>query len=168
MIGTSQVKKGALKPNPAKATKKNMAGKADATAGSAAPKDTNAAKSGKMPSMREIQEQKMKDRQQKIEDARRKVIEEMELKRERAAKRAAEAKRKERISMHTFVFGLFIMLSVLIYFFQSTTMIIFSTLLMFTFFFLGIAYQRMVMQLLVIALACVAITAAFYTIMSSF
>ena len=42
-------------------------------------------------------------------------------------------------------------------------MIVFSTLLLFTFFFLGIAYQRMIMQLLVVAVACVIITSLFFT-----
>ncbi len=122
---------------------------------------------GRMPSMREIQEQKLKERREKLQAATDKVMEQRKIKAERQAKIKQEAIARQRRSMITFVIGLFIMLTVLIYFFQSTTMIIFSTLLMFTFFFLGVAYQRMVMQLLVVAIACVAITAAFFTIMSS-
>ena len=59
------------------------------------------------------------------------------------------------------------MLTILIYFFPSPFMIVFSTLLLFTFFFLGIAYQRMIMQILVVAVACVVITALFYVAIGS-
>ena len=112
-------------------SKANLGAKSAATVRkSAAPDAGKAAPStgtGRLPSMREIQEQKLKERRDKLQAATDKVLEQRKLK----------------------------------------AMIIFSTLLMFTFFFLGIAYQRMVMQLLVVAIACVGITAAFYTIMSS-
>lgn len=152
-------------------SKANLGAKSAATVRkSAAPDAGNAAPStgtGRLPSMREIQEQKLKERRDKLQAATDKVLEQRKLKAERQAKLRQEAEARQRRSMITFVIGLFIMLTLLIYFFQNTTMIIFSTLLMFTFFFLGIAYQRMVMQLLVVAIACVGITAAFYTIMSS-
>lgn len=152
-------------------SKANSGVKSAVTRKSAAPEGDKAATAstgtGRMPTMREIQEQKLKERREKLQAATDKLKEQRKLKAERQAKIKQEAEARQRRSMITFVIGLFIMLTVLIYFFQSTTMIIFSTLLMFTFFFLGIAYQRMVMQLLVVAIACVAITAAFFTIMSS-
>lgn len=122
---------------------------------------------GRLPSLREMQEQKYRERREKLESAKNKVLEQRKIKAERDAKRLAAAKAKQRRSMITFVIGLFVMLTALIALYPSTPMIIFSTLLMFSFFFLGIAYQRMVMQLLVVALACVVITGAFYSIMSS-
>ena len=121
---------------------------------------------GKTPSLRDLQEAKMRDRREKIESAKNKVLEQKKLQ-ERKAKAKAEMEKKARRSMILFVIGLFVMLTALIALFPSTPMIIFSSLLMFSFFFLGIAYQRMVMQLLVVAIACVFITGAFYMIMSS-
>lgn len=122
---------------------------------------------GKTPSLRDLQEAKMRDRREKIESAKNKVLEQKKLQQERKAKAKAEMEKKARRSMILFVIGLFVMLTALIALFPSTPMIIFSSLLMFSFFFLGIAYQRMVMQLLVVAIACVFITGAFYMIMSS-
>lgn len=135
--------------------------------GSKAPEGNQPSSNGRLPSLREMQEQKYRERREKLESAKNKVLEQRKIKQERDAKRKAEMQAKQRRSMITFVIGLFVLLTALIALFPSTPMIIFSTLLMFSFFFLGIAYQRMVMQLLVVALACVVITGAFYTIMSS-
>lgn len=142
--------------------------KASASASTEASNSSAAATStGRLPSLREMQEQKLKERRDKLESAKNKVMEQRKLKQEREAKRKAEMQAKQRRSMVTFVIGLFVMLTALIALYPSTPMIIFSSLLMFSFFFLGVAYQRMVMQLLVVALACVVITGAFYSIMSS-
>ena len=122
---------------------------------------------GKLPSMREVQEQKRKERQEKIEQARQKVLEQKRLKREHQKQHMEELRRKHKWTMATFVLGLFVMLTGLICLFPTTPMIIFSTLLIFSFFFLGIAFQRMIMQLLVIAIATVFIVGAFYTIVNS-
>lgn len=142
-----------------------------------APKSNNdtsssdsASKDGKPsrpPSIHEIQEQRRAERQQKLADAREKMNEQLRLKKEREAKHREALKARQFKSMVTFVIGLFVMLTALICLFPTPMMIVFSTLLMFSFFFLGIAYQRMVMQLLVIAMACVVITGAFYFIISS-
>lgn len=145
---------------PSKAPSKGSSSTSSTSTGSAG-------KSGKLPSMREVQEQKRKERQERIEAARQKVLEKKRIKLEHEKQRREELRRKNKWTMATFVLGLFVMLTALICLFPSTGMIIFSTLLMFSFFFLGIAFQRMVMQLLVIALATVFIIGAFYTILSS-
>ena len=108
-----------------------------------------------------------KERQEKIEQARQKVLEQKRIKREHQKQHMEELRRKHKWTMATFTLGLFVMLTALICLFPTTPMIIFSTLLMFSFFFLGIAFQRMVMQLLVIAIATVFIVGAFYTIVNS-
>lgn len=128
---------------------------------------TGTSKGGKLPSMRDVQEQKRKERQEKIAAARKNLEEKRRIRLEHQKQRREELQRKHKWTMVTFTVGLFVMLTALICLFPSTGMIIFSTLLMFSFFFLGIAFQRMVMQLLVIALATVFIVGAFYTILGS-
>ena len=164
-------KKGAATPNDTSAKKKPASsgkGKdSKSTSSEAKTSATGTASNGKLPSMREVQEQKRQERQEKLKAAKEKVLEQRRLKRQHQLERQEELRKRQRWSLITFVLGLFVMLTALIALFPSTPMIIFSTLLMFSFFFLGIAYQRMVMQLLVIALACVFITGAFYAIVSS-
>ena len=155
-------KKGAAAPNDTK-KKPASSGKGTAEAKSTAGANAN----GKLPSMREVQEKKRLERQEKLKAAKEKVLEQRRIKRQHQRERQEKLRKRQRWSLITFVLGLFVMLTALIALFPSTPMIIFSTLLMFSFFFLGIAYQRMVMQLLVIAMACVFITGAFYAIVSS-
>lgn len=99
------------------------------------------------------------------EERRQKQLEEQRIKKEKEQKHLKALKKRHTITMITFCVGLVVMVTALISIFPTTEIIIFSTLLMFTFFFLGIAYQRLVMQLLVLALTCLVITGAFYTIM---
>lgn len=99
------------------------------------------------------------------EEKRQKMLEEQRLKKEKEQAKLKELKKRQTITMITFCVGLVVMVTALICIFPTTEIIIFSTLLMFTFFFLGIAYQRLVMQLLVLALTCLLIVGAFYTIM---
>lgn len=99
------------------------------------------------------------------EERRQKMLEEQRIKKEKEQERLKALKKRHTITMITFCVGLVVMVTALISIFPTTEIIIFSTLLMFTFFFLGIAYQRLVMQLLVLALTCLVITGAFYTIM---
>ncbi len=153
------------KKAPAKEAKKEPAKTPEKSTNTTTTAST--ANSGKLPSMREIQEQKRKERQEKIEQARQKVLEQKRIKREHQKQHMEELRRKHKWTMATFTLGLFVMLTALICLFPTTPMIIFSTLLMFSFFFLGIAFQRMVMQLLVIAIATVFIVGAFYTIVNS-
>lgn len=108
----------------------------------------------------------LKDKYQKLEEAKQKVREAQAQKQKREQERRDELKKKHFRALVTFTIGLFVMLTALIALFPSPTMIVFSTLLMFTFFFLGFAFQKAIMQLMVIALACVVITGAFYSIMT--
>lgn len=157
----------AISKAKAKQPEKDKAAASASTSAEASNSSASATITGRLPSLKEMQEQKLKERREKLENAKNKVLEQRKLKQERDAKRKAEVQAKHRRSMITFVIGLFVMLTALIALYPSTPMIIFSSLLMFSFFFLGVAYQRMVMQLLVVALACVVITGAFYSIMSS-
>lgn len=117
---------------------------------------------------RQQQEKQRQERQERVEAARRNVEEQKKLKLEREIAHKQALRKKHRMTMYTFSIGLFVMLTALIVMFPTPLMITFSTLLMFTFFFLGIAYQRIVMQLLVIAMGCILIVGAFYMIMQSF
>lgn len=99
------------------------------------------------------------------EEQRQKKLEELRSKKEKEQARVKELKKRHTITMITFCVGLVVMVTAFISIFPTTEIIVFSTLLMFTFFFLGIAYQRLIMQLLVLALTCMVITGAFYTIM---
>lgn len=99
------------------------------------------------------------------EEKRQRLLEEQRIKQEKEKEHRKKLKQRQLVSMITFCIGLFVMVTALICLFPTTEIIVFSTLLMFTFFFLGIAYQRLVMQLLVLALTCMLITGAFYTIM---
>lgn len=99
------------------------------------------------------------------EELRQKQLEELRIKKEKEQARIKELKKRHTITMITFCVGLVVMVTAFISLFPTTEIIVFSTLLMFTFFFLGIAYQRLIMQLLVLALTCMVITGAFYTIM---
>ena len=155
---------GSKKPT-ASANKKSSA--AIATAPADTRTNTTGTNSKKLPSMREVQEQKRKERLEKIAAAKQKVLEQRRIKAQHIKEHQEALRRRHRLSMITFVIGLFVMLTTLICLFPTPFMIVFSTLLMFSFFFLGIAYQRMVMQLLVIALACVFVVSAFYIIVSS-
>ena len=139
--------------------------KAKAPSKSMAP-DTSAStaqSSDKLPSLREVQEQKKRERDAKIAEAKEKLREAVHQKKQHALERRQKLKAKRKRDLTIFIIGLFVMLTILIYAFPSPFMIVFSTLLLFTFFFLGIAYQRMIMQLLVVAVACVIITSLFFT-----
>lgn len=139
--------------------------KAKAPSKSKAP-DTSAStaqSSDKLPSLREVQEQKKRERDAKIAEAKEKLREAVHQKKQHALERRQKLKAKRKRDLTIFIIGLFVMLTILIYAFPSPFMIVFSTLLLFTFFFLGIAYQRMIMQLLVVAVACVIITSLFFT-----
>ena len=139
--------------------------KAKAPSKSKAP-DTSAStaqSSDKLPSLREVQEQKKRERDAKIAEAKEKLREALHQKKQHALERRQKLKAKRKRDLTIFIIGLLVMLTILIYAFPSPFMIVFSTLLLFTFFFLGIAYQRMIMQLLVVAVACVIITSLFFT-----
>ncbi len=139
--------------------------KAKAPSKSKAP-DTSAStaqSSDKLPSLREVQEQKKRERDAKIAEAKEKLREAVHQKKQHALERRQKLKAKRKRDLTIFVIGLLVMLTILIYAFPSPFMIVFSTLLLFTFFFLGISYQRMIMQLLVVAVACVIITSLFFT-----
>lgn len=111
------------------------------------------------------QELRREARLKEQEEKRLRMIEEQKAKKEKERAQLEAAKKRQRLTMFTFCVGLVVMVTALICLFPTTEIIVFSTLLMFTFFFLGIAYQRLVMQLLVLALTCMLITGAFYTIM---
>ena len=96
-------------------------------------------------------------------EAKEKLREAVHQKKQHELERRQKLKAKRKRDLTIFVIGLLVMLTILIYAFPSPFMIVFSTLLLFTFFFLGIAYQRMIMQLLVVAVACVIITSLFFT-----
>lgn len=115
---------------------------------------------------RDAQEHKRAEYIKAREEQKRRLLEAKKKKLEQERALRAEMKKRHTITMITFCIGLVVMLTTLIFLFPSTEMIIFSTLLMCTFFFLGISYQRMIMQLLVVALACMMITGAFYTIIN--
>lgn len=99
------------------------------------------------------------------EERRLRMMEEQKAQKEKERERKEALKKRQRLTMVTFSIGLAVMVTALISLFPTTEIIVFSMILMFTFFFLGIAYQRLVMQLLVLALTCMIITGAFYTIM---
>lgn len=171
MFGKSKAKDSAPKAAAdtkakAPAQAKDSKSKEDATSTtvSSAPTSTS---SGDLPSMREVQEQKKRERDAKIAEAKEKLREAIHQKKRHELERRKKLETKRKRDLAIFVAGLFVMLTILIYFFPSPFMIVFSTLLLFTFFFLGIAYQRMIMQILVVAVACVIITALFYVAVGS-
>lgn len=134
----------------------------------AAPETTAAPASDANNSPKALQEKQRQERQEQLAANKQKLLEQQRKKREKQKQRMEEIKKKRTWSLATFTLGLFVMLTALICLFPTTQMIIFSTLLMFSFFFLGVAFQRMVMQLLVIALASVFIVGAFYSIVNNY
>lgn len=147
-----------------KTGEENAAKPKDTNKAAEAPKVAEAKPSTPLTPRRE-QELKREAYQKAKEEKRRKMLEEQRIKKEKEQAKLKELKKRNAISMVTFCIGLVVMVTALICIFPTTEIIVFSTLLMFTFFFLGIAYQRLVMQLLVLALTCMLITGAFYMIM---
>ena len=160
MLGKNQVQR-TRKKAVAKSTKTPAASTTDAKA----KPGEQAAK--KPLTAHQQQELKRQERLNKLDEARAKLDEQIRTKKAREKERLEQAKKKRNWALFTFVLGLLVMLTALIALFPSPAMIVFSTLLMFTFFFLGFTYQRMVMQLMVVALACVVIVGAFYSILNT-
>ena len=158
MFGKSKAKD-STEPKAADTAKAKAPSKSKAPEASA----STAQSSDKLPSLREVQEQKKRERDAKIAEAKEKLREAVHQKKQHELERRQKLKAKRKRDLTIFVVGLLVMLTILIYAFPSPFMIVFSTLLLFTFFFLGIAYQRMIMQLLVVAVACVIITSLFFT-----
>lgn len=151
------------KAEPAQEAKKTST-KAQANTPAAA--STPQAEPQKTLSPREKREAALQEKYKKIEETKQKIKEAQAQKLKREKERREELKKKHLRALITFTIGLLVMLTALIALFPSPTMIVFSTLLMFTFFFLGFAFQKAIMQLMVIALACVVITGAFYSIIT--
>ncbi len=164
MFGKSKAKD-STEPKAAAAAKKAPV-KSKAPEATTADKSTPA-KSSELPSMREVQEQKKRERDARIAEAKEKLRDAIHQKKMHQLERKKKLAAKHKRDLIIFIVGLFVMLTILIYAFPSPFMIVFSTLLLFTFFFLGIAYQRLIMQILVVAVACVIITSLFYLAIGS-
>ena len=104
--------------------------KAKAPSKSKAP-DTSAStaqSSDKLPSLREVQEQKKRERDAKIAEAKEKLREAVHQKKQHALERRQKLKAKRKRDLTIFIIGLLVMLTILIYAFPSPFMIVFSTL----------------------------------------
>lgn len=154
---------GKKKNNAEKAVKPESKTESSAASTTSTSTSTSTVSSSGIP--KREQEIRREARFKEQEERRLRMMEEQKAKKEKERALKEEMKKRQRLSMITFCIGLVVMVTALICLFPTTEIIIFSTLLMFTFFFLGVAYQRLVMQLLVLALTCMLITGAFYTIM---